>query len=1487
MNDQDKMLSILEEAGITREENAELYNVASKKAGCVDALAFGFNALKAVDITFKENKALYEALIQNAYHAESLASGFIALKTLGATLTENAALYDAAIQKASFVDKLAIGFNALQAVGATLEENAALYEAAVQMARYADNLTSVFNALQAMDITLKENEALYDAAIRHPFSPDRLAIGFNALTTGGITLKGNEALYKALIQSAHYAAQLASGFIALKAVGATLRENDALYDAAIHNEVYADRLTIIFNAFEAVGATLKEHEALYKAAIQQAINADKLVIGFNALKAVGATLKENEAFYKAAIQNAYHANKFAIGFNALEAVGATLKEHEALYEALIQNAEYANELAIGLNVLKAANITLKENAALYTAVMQNARYADKLAKGFCVLQAGEITLKENEALYQVLIHNACDADKLGLACNADKLAIGFNALKAVGATFKENESLYQAAIQKAGSVDKLARGFDALKAVGATLKENEALYKAVIQKAEYADKLASGFDALQSVGAIFQKNESLYTAVIQEAAYADRLAIVFNVLKAMGVTPTENAVFYNEVIQKGARADQLASGFDILQAGSLALKENEALYNILIQNAFFADKLASGFTALIAVGLALKENGALYNALIQNAFEADKLANGFNLLQSMGVTPDEREVLYNVLIQNAFFADKLASGFNALIAVGATREEREVLYKLVIQNVRGAGSLKDIFNGLNLLGLSLKEDFAVYELAIQQSGMTHFMSCLKELNAFPFKAPDDRDIILHILFHSACSLDVFRWFNAHGFTYDAHRDIFHAYFTTDSPLMDSPYLISKVNAKLHAYLIENPLLSPSDGGYAAQSKAIRGLIDGVINADKETLTEGPLNKSSATRALEEILKRMMNVSIDDVQMRFDEAFGYVLQFGEEPELYINELLRRTNFNHIELSEQEVNLLGQQIQAITQDFEERADLMANIIVKKLPDAARRAISSYASTLRHKNMNALFRGVEQTLDKMYTWKSPVNGKANLIANFLAGCLVNWAAVELPRVLIRSEERRILEKVFLNQKAVHDIQKIKKDQSLYLMILNSLKGDLLTQAEYDLVSPLFEQLDFLFPSYSLIDRGENLTASGSGGTELETVKRRLANPVIAPSVLSFSVLHEGSPCFRDAGTTRTKVETDNSTRTVVNTKEGEILVPAGTSYLYTRGTDQVTYFAREINSPGILPHGGFWSSTALAESYRNHLRHPYKEVSSQEGLVQRPNHGLAHTYRVVVYLDVVIDYFALHAKDKMFRVFCQHITPDEREWLRVAAAFSISGRESEISAGMDPKRYDEFRRASQSHMATFLESYPPPTENAAMRERMLDIVRWMGNPDYEKTINVPSDKVDEDEYLHRNFIHRILSIAHKLDLPRCYNPAEFEQAMVKCRELSTEDDMQPADYTRMIRYAIDLIKAHGSSLNTDITSTGELQPANKNYTEPFAKVSQNLRQLREMTDTITQPQQKESYQFSETVEKEMMDRVLKMCGEYHPYVGPKESK
>jgi len=781
------------------------------------------------------------------------------------------------------------------------------------------------------------------------------------------------------------------------------------------------------------------------------------------------------------------------------------------------------------------------------------------------------------------------------------------------------------------------------------------------------------------------------------------------------------------------------------------------------------------------VGITHQDHLELFNASIKNSSNADKLVTAFNTLKDTGITLPDHLELYEVSIKNAYSADKYATTFKALKEAGAIPKDHSVLYNLVIQSVDD--SLFFCLNKMALLGLQV---------------------------------PDSLDIIEQALNENKLALDTFTGLDTNQMIKKTHDDIYEDCFLEKNALLHSPYNWSKVKINHELYFKNNPLYSEKEESYPAQHQDTQVIMN-------EEITEGPLNKTSETRALEAILQRIAIEEIEAIHMRYDESLGYILQFGEAPEIYLSELLRLANFNHVTLSETQVALLGDKIKARSPGFLLKKMPDTNRIIQKLPLAARCALACYLGN-RYKNINRLFRGVAQTKEEEYTWLKPAHATNNLMVNFLAGSLVNWAAAELPRILIATPE-----------------------------------------------------LTALFPTYGLVDRGENLEASQKD--ELRIRESRLANPVVASSVQSFSVLSGGAPFFHGASAERTTLAC--SIRPVINNREGEILIPQGTTYLY-KTNPAGGFFAREVNSPGIIPDGGQWSATAIAEAYRNHLRNNYKSSTHQTTIdnktIYRPNHGLAHTYRVMLYIDVVIDYFAHHAEDEMFRLFCQYITPEEREWLRVAAAYSITGRENEMSAGEDLKQYDKFREASMQHMAAFLKKYPPKTYNPHMQERMLDIVRWMGNPGYETAshgqpcINVHDDSGERE---HRNILHRILTTAHKLDLPRCYAPEQFNAAMSMCRTLSTNSQEQQADYLRMIRYAVALNNAHGNALATAVSPSDELKPCLEPYRSPFGLVSTNLRQLREMTNTVSRLKLLESYQFPSCEDGELKKRVLKMCG------------
>ncbi len=113
------------------------------------------------------------------------------------------------------------------------------------------------------------------------------------------------------------------------------------------------------------------------------------------------------------------------------------------------------------------------------------------------------------------------------------------------------------------------------------------------------------------------------------------------------------------------------------------------------------------------------------------------------------------------------------------------------------------------------------------------------------------------------------------------------------------------------------------------------------LLQEVI--DKETrLIQGPLNKSKETKMLEGILRKLSVFGPDDfdkVTIEYSEKVGYILSYPGHS-IYLNLLLKNVNFNHIELTNEEVEALGNKISMLSSNFSQ-ASTTDFILLKKLP------------------------------------------------------------------------------------------------------------------------------------------------------------------------------------------------------------------------------------------------------------------------------------------------------------------------------------------------------------------------------------------------------------------------------------------------------------------------------------------------------------------------------------------------------------------
>ena len=132
-------------------------------------------------------------------------------------------------------------------------------------------------------------------------------------------------------------------------------------------------------------------------------------------------------------------------------------------------------------------------------------------------------------------------------------------------------------------------------------------------------------------------------------------------------------------------------------------------------------------------------------------------------------------------------------------------------------------------------------------------------------------------------------------------------------------------------------------------------------------------------------------------------------------------------------------------------------------------------------------------------------------------------------------------------------------------------------------------------------------------------------------------------------------------------------------------------------------------------------------------------------------------------------------------------------------------------------------------------------------------MGNPHYEEgepDTAALNNHFDDTERSIRNFYFRLLTVAHKLDLPRCYGKDEFTKAMRLCVNLSENTNESVEDYQEMLQYVIGLIKQHGDMLCCNIMTNGTLYDVSRDYQGIFSEASTSLKRAHELIDCVTKP-------------------------------------
>lgn len=178
-------------------------------------------------------------------------------------------------------------------------------------------------------------------------------------------------------------------------------------------------------------------------------------------------------------------------------------------------------------------------------------------------------------------------------------------------------------------------------------------------------------------------------------------------------------------------------------------------------------------------------------------------------------------------------------------------------------------------------------------------------------------------------------------------------------------------------------------------------------------------------------------------------------------------------------------------------------------------------------------------------------------------------------------------------------------------------------------------------------------------------------------------------------------------------------------------------------------------------------------NVLKVPYTEDHTNHSEIlgiERPNHALAHHIRQVFYIDPIINYFSKYAADISIKQFCENISLEQRNDIKLLIAFYAVGRESELSFKEDLPANSRYREISAEKLACFLKNqlFWKNEEKIALYKELL---RWVVDPEY--IINLEQFKDDHTQ--QKKSIYWIVTLAHNFDLPRCYSKEDYDNELL----------------------------------------------------------------------------------------------------------------
>lgn len=606
------------------------------------------------------------------------------------------------------------------------------------------------------------------------------------------------------------------------------------------------------------------------------------------------------------------------------------------------------------------------------------------------------------------------------------------------------------------------------------------------------------------------------------------------------------------------------------------------------------------------------------------------------------------------------------------------------------------------------------------------------------------------------------------------------------------------------------------------------------LIDHIISEIKRlhqlaNITHGPLNKSYATYKIEQLVCNLSDTPFNDIQCSFEEPNHYTIQ-GIDLTL----LLRHANLSHLELDSHTIKgldmllneILGiNKVREIEKEIESKKT-NSSVLLLSLP--LKKALYLYTTDDYFIQLNRMFRGEQQeSID--------IAGQNTVLCCFIIGILATTALNKLP-LLLYDNNTLVEEKKIIKKMASHyNFSEIFSNERYIATVYKALEDNVIDHDEfYQIVHAYFEIAPLINPFRKLIRCERKL--------DPEIIDHRCAGIYTTSALTSTSCLtdlsYRLSSCYYTIFNNAPNLPSIASVSDKPH--EQEIILPPGTQLLYKPTGVNNNFSANIILTPDN-EHNNYWIEHALLYAYKNHLSKPYKDIDASETFdgiqVARPNHGLPHTYTVIKLIRPVIYYFRSFAIDEVFKSFCEKLISNNSHIIEIAAAFSVTGRESEFSYHDNTARYLAYRHASAANLANYLQKkFRSPAR--VHQDRLIDAVREMGNINYKS-----SD-------IERIFVQIILSFAHNLDLPRCCSPTRSQESIDIFNQYIEPSDQQQDSLVSLCCYANKMIKARKDRLCCKPNKHGIFQAVAEHYQKDFGINCTSLKSLSDCLATVAKP-------------------------------------